>query len=81
MLFDALMRMDFEFFRSAWLLIELGGKSVKSVQEVCACMDACVVSPIVTPGLCPLPQMGRLSAKALWRLVPSALQPVTVLWW
>lgn len=37
------------------------------------------LSRIVTLGLCPLPQPGRLSAP--WRLVPSAWQPVSVLWW
>lgn len=59
------------------VLIEYGMKSVSSVRgyecaRSCARVDASVSSPIVTPGLCPLPQMGRLSAKALWRLVPSA---------
>lgn len=57
-----------------------GREIVTSVtdHEVPACLRC--VSPIVTLGLCSLPQMGSLSTKTLWRLVPSAWQPVTALW-
>lgn len=62
-------------------LIEQQRGKLPPVWVTMRCVHACAASPpIVTLGLCSLPQMGSLSTRTLWRLVPSAWQPVTALW-